>query len=407
MRPAPLFGTLVVAGVGLIGGSVALGARQRFLAERVVGLDRDPAVLEAARGLGAIDEAQLTPGAWLADADLVVLATPGHALVPTGLAIQPYLRPGAVMTDVGSVKEPVVNGLRGPRGANGVRFVGGHPMAGSERGGVLNADASLLENAVWVLTPEAGAGASTRSGAGSDPGRTAAAAGRTGPDEPEGAHTDPDALARVRGFVEALGARPIEVSPQQHDRLVATVSHLPYLASVALTALVGEADERDLMMLLAAGGFRDLTRVASGDPLMSRDMVAGNREAVRAALHGYRAQLERLEDLLAEPDALLEAGENARRTRDAIPIVRRGLLPARFEVVIAVPDRPGELARITHALGEAQVNVKDIEVLGVRESGGAIRLAFATADEQERGAAALQKAGYEARGRNGAPAGGG
>ncbi|NLG08843.1 MAG: prephenate dehydrogenase [Deinococcales bacterium] len=362
MRPAPLVGTLVVAGVGLIGGSVALGARQRFLAERVIGLDRDPAVLDAARGLGAIDEAQLAPGPWLADADLVVLATPGHALVPTGLALKEHLREDAVVTDVGGVKAPVVAGLRE------LRFVGGHPMAGSERGGVLHAEAALLENAVWVLTPEAG--------------------------------TDPAALERVRGLVAALGARPIEVAPAQHDRLVATVSHLPYLASVALTALVAEGEESGLKMLLAAGGFRDLTRVASGDPLMSRDMVAGNRAAVKQALAGYRAQLERLERLLDDPEALLAAGERARLTRDSIPIVRRGLLPARFEVVIAVPDRPGELARITHALGEAGVNVKDIEVLGVREAGGAIRLAFEDADEQERGTAALRAAGYEARGRN-------
>lgn len=366
MRPAPLFGTVVIAGVGLIGGSIGLSTRQRFLAKRVVGLDLSPITLDAARGLGAIDEAQLTPGPWLEEADLVVLATPARTLVPAGRALLPHLRPGAIVTDVGGVKAPVVSALSDA----GVRFVGGHPMAGSEKGGVLNAEAALLENAVWALTPEPGA-------------------------------TDAEALARVRTFVEALGAKPIEVAPQLHDSLVATVSHLPYLAAVALTALVAEGEESGLMMLLAAGGFRDLTRVASGDPTMSRDMVAGNRDAVRRALGAYRRQLERLEQLLDEPDSLLAAGESARLTRDSIPIVRRSLLPARFEVVIAVPDRPGELARITRALGEAEVNVKDIEVLGVREAGGAIRLAFESLDEQERGTTALRAAGYEARGRNG------
>lgn len=364
MRPPPLFGTVVIAGVGLIGGSIGLSTRQRFLAKRVVGLDLSPVTLDAARGLGAIDEARLTPGQWLADADLVILAAPARALVPSGRALLPYLRPDAIITDVGGVKAPVVEGLAG------ARFVGGHPMAGSEKGGVLNADAALLENAVWALTPEPGA-------------------------------TDPNDLLRVRAFVEALGAKPIEVTPQLHDRLVATVSHLPYLAAIALTALVAEGEESGLMMLLAAGGFRDLTRVASGDPTMSRDMVTGNREAVRQALKAYRRQLERLERLLDQPDELLGAGEHARLTRDSIPIVRRSLLPARYEVVIAVPDRPGELARITRALGEADVNVKDIEVLGVRETGGAIRLAFESLDEQERGTAALRAAGYEARGRNG------
>jgi len=359
-----MFRTVVVAGVGLIGGSVALGTRQRFLADKVIGYDRDPAVLDAARGLGAIDEAQLAEGPWLEEADLLVLAAPARSVVEVGAQLLRHLRPDAVVTDVASVKGFVVDGMRA------ARFVGGHPMAGSERGGVLNADAALLENAVWVLTPEEGV-------------------------------TDPAALSLVRAFVEGLGARPIEVSPEQHDRLVATVSHLPYLAAVALTALVDEGEERSLMMLLAAGGFRDLTRVASGDPVMSRDMVSGNREAVRSALGAYRRQLEHLDALLDDPEVLLAAGEAAKRTRDGIPIVRRSLLPARHELVLAVPDRPGELARITNALGDANVNVKDIEVLSIREAGGAIRLAFETADELVRGTASLRAAGYEVRSRNG------
>src|SRR5690606_29523408 len=149
---------------------------------------------------------------------------------------------------------------------------------------------ALLENAVWVLTPEAG--------------------------------TDPAALERVRGLVAALGARPIEVAPAQHDRLVATVSHLPYLASVALTALVAEGEESGLKMLLAAGGLGAPGPGAGGARWMSRDRVAGNRAAVRQALAGCRAPLGRLERLLGDPEALLAAGGRARLTRDSIPIVR-------------------------------------------------------------------------------------
>lgn len=243
MRPAPLFGTLVVAGVGLIGGSIALGARQRFLADRVIGLDPDAEALEVARFHGVIDEARLEPGPWLADADLLILATPSRALVPLAQELAPYLAADTVVTDVGSVKAEIVSAMEP------LRFVGGHPMAGSDRSGVRNADAALLENAVWVLTPTDA--------------------------------TDPTALQRVRTFVEHLGARPIEIPPDQHDRLVARVSHLPYLAALALTNAASDHGERDLAMLLAAGGFRDLTRVASGSPVMSRDMVAGNAGAVQ------------------------------------------------------------------------------------------------------------------------------
>jgi len=361
MRPKALFHTVVIAGVGLIGGSIGLGTRQRFLAERVVGLDRDPAALEAARGMGVIDEAQLQPGPWLKEADLVVLATPARTLVPLAESLRPFLSPHTALTDVGGIKAEVCRAL------SDLPFVGGHPMAGSERVGVQHADAALLENAVWVLTPDE--------------------------------TTDPEALARVRSFVEHLGARPIETPPEQHDRLVAAVSHLPYLTAVALTELAAGDTERDLMMLLAAGGFRDLTRVASGSPRMSRDMVVGNEGALRRALRRFRAKLDELEALLDDPEGMLERAEAAKRTRDAFPIVRRSLLPARFEVVIAVPDRPGELARITKALGDAGVNIKDIEVLSIREAGGAVRLAFESEEDLKVGTHALTGAGYEARGR--------
>lgn len=359
MRPAPLFGTVVVAGVGLIGGSIALGIRQRFLADRVIGLDPDAEALEVARFHGVIDEARLEPGPWLAEADLIVLATPSRTLVPLARQLAPHLREDTIVTDVGSVKAPIVASL------SDLRLVGGHPMAGSDRAGVRHADAALLENAVWVLTP-------TES-------------------------TDPVALERVRTFVQHLGARPIEVSPEQHDRLVATVSHLPYLAALALTRLASEDGERDLMMLLAAGGFRDLTRVASGSPVMSRDMVAGNVAAVREALGGFRRALDDLDRRLDDPEELLSASLEGKRTRDGIPIVRRSLLPPRPEVVLAVPDVPGQLARITAACGEAGVNVKEIEVLSIREAGGAVRLAFEDAETLDTAVRALRAAGYEAR----------
>lgn len=354
-----MFDTLVISGLGLIGGSIGLGVRQRFLATRVIGIDQDPAALEAAIGMGVIDEAKLQPGSWLTGAELVVLASPAGTLLDNARSLAPHLGGSTIVTDVGGVKQEIVEAL------SELRFVGGHPMAGSERMGVANADPALLENAVWVLTPDEG--------------------------------TDPAALERVRSLVEHLGSQPIEVDPAQHDRLVAAVSHAPYLTALALTQLVAASEDRDLLMLLAAGGFRDLTRVASGSPRMSRDMVVGNRRAVREATAALRSELRRLEALLDDPEALLAEAEAAKRGRDAMPIVKRSLLPARFEVVIAVPDRPGELAKITRALGDAGVNIKDIEVLSIREAGGAIRLVFESEEQRRLATEALTEAGYEAR----------
>lgn len=361
MRPAPLFRKVVIAGVGLIGGSIGLGVRQRFLAEKVAGLDPDPEALDAAQWTGVIDETHLEPGEWLRDADLVILAAPVQSLVELAEEIEPFLGDDTIVTDVGGVKAELVRKL------SHLRFVGGHPMAGSERPGVVNADAALLENAVWVLTPVA--------------------------------ETDPEAYARVEEFVSQLGARPLKVEPAQHDRLVAAVSHVPYLTALALTQLVAEDEDRDLMMLLAAGGFRDLTRVASGSTRMSRDMVVGNHHAVKSTAAELGRHLQALIDQLDDPEELLRTANRAKRTRDSLPIVRRSLYPARFEITIAVPDQPGQLAIITQALGEAKVNIKDIEVLGIREAGGAVRLAFDDEDGMRRGVIALRSRGYEIRGR--------
>ncbi|MPY65560.1 prephenate dehydrogenase [Deinococcus sp. SDU3-2] len=360
--PSPLaFQRAAIAGVGLIGGSVALGLRERGLARRVIGYDASMDVLREAEALGVVDEVQAAPGEWLRECDLVVLAAPMGALGPLAHELAPFLSPDALVTDVGSVKA----GIAAELDALGVRgFVPGHPMAGSERGGVTHARAALLENAVWVLTPTE--------------------------------YTSLTALSRARQLVEALGAAPVVMPPEAHDSLVATVSHLPYLVSLALTHLVAR-DER--LSLLAAGGFRDLTRVASGDPRMSRDMVVENREALREALARFRRGLERLEADLERPGDLLAAAAEGKRTRDSLPVVRRSLLPPRHDLVVAMPDRPNQIGAVTQALGEAGVNIKDIEVLAIREEGGALRLGLETAADVARAAALLRGAGYEVRGR--------
>ncbi len=338
MRPAALLDTIVIAGVGLIGGSIGLGVRERFMAERVIGFDQNPEVLELALGRGVIDEAKLTAGDWLADANLLILAPPAKSIVPLAQVLEPFLGPHTVITDVGGIKCEIAAAL------SHLRFVGGHPMAGSEKAGVEHASAALLENAVWVLTPER--------------------------------RTDPAALALVREFVTHLGARPVKTTPERHDHMVAAISHVPYLSAVALTQLIAQDEDMELMMLLAAGGYRDLTRIASGNALMSRDMVLGNRTAIRDTLGKLRRELEQIESLLDDEGALLTLAENAKRTRDSFPIVKRSLLPAKYEIVVAMADKPGMLAKVTGVLGKADINIKDIEMLGIREAGGAVRLAF-------------------------------
>ncbi|WP_041230979.1 prephenate dehydrogenase [Deinococcus peraridilitoris] len=355
-RPFP---TVLIAGVGLIGGSVALRVKNLLLADRVIGLDQNAQVLNNAIALGVIDEAQLDPGPWLEQVDLVVLAAPVSALPELGRRIARFTRKDALFTDVGSVKGPVSEQLQ-----DLPNFVPGHPMAGSERAGVEHASGLLLQNAVWVLTPTE--------------------------------NTPLPALGRIRGFVESLGAAPVVMPPHAHDQLVATISHLPYLTSLALTHMVAR-DER--LALLAAGGFRDLTRVASGDPRMSRDMIVENRAALRDALSRFRRELDHLEAQLGAPEELLEAARESKRTRDSLPIVRRSLLPPRHDLLVAVEDKAGELGRITQIVGFAGINIKDIEVLAIREQGGSVRLGFEMPEEVEKARELLEREGYTTRSR--------
>ncbi|RDI94816.1 prephenate dehydrogenase/arogenate dehydrogenase family protein [Meiothermus sp. QL-1] len=357
----PLFTKVGIFGIGLLGGSVALGLRERFLAEEVHAYDPDPKALEDALALQVVDRVHPSPGAWIEELELGVLAAPVGVLVEEGRRLARYSSPSTLWMDVGSVKGPVVEALTGVL----PRFVGTHPMAGSEKAGVEAAHAGLLQNAVWVLTPNG--------------------------------KTDPEALAQVRGLVESLGAYPLEISPALHDRLVARVSHLPYLLAVGLNRLVAQDPHQELLMFLAAGGFRDLTRVASGSPRMSRDMVVANKAALKEAVEDLRAVMLELERLLEEPEALLEVAQAAKRTRDALPIVKRSLLPMMHELVVQVPDRPGQIARVSTALGQAGINIKNFEVLAIRDEGGAIRMGFATPEEREQARKILEEIGYRVR----------
>jgi prephenate dehydrogenase len=364
----PIFGSVVIAGVGLIGGSVALGLHGRFLAKEVIGFDANPQNLETALALGVIDAAKLEPGAWLANVDLIVFAAPVRVLPALIGSFLPFIGPQTLLTDVGSVKAPLLEALQDLPYDVRSRFVGGHPMAGSERGGVEHSSAGLLENAVWVLTPTS--------------------------------DTNPIATEKIRAMIESLGARPVMFEALEHDRLVATVSHLPYLSALALTRLIARHEERDGLALLAAGGFRDLTRIASGDPRMSRDMTVENRAALREAIQRYRQELEALETMLEEPEALLEAAHEGKKARDSLPVVRRSLLPALHDLIVAIPDKPGEFARITTLVGNAGVNIKDIEVLAIRDQGGAVRLGFSSLEEAQAAKIVLEASSYLVRGRN-------
>ena len=280
-------GKLVICGVGLIGGSFALALRQAGLVERVVGIGRRPEPLAAARELGIIDEAATGWAEALAGAELVLLAMPVGQMDAVAAAIAPHLEAGTIVTDAGSTKRDVIEAIYRHFGPHLATVVPAHPIAGAEKSGPSAARADLYRQRKVVVTPL-----------------------------PE---NNPAAVARVRELWEACGAVLREMSPQDHDRVFAAVSHLPHLLAFGLVHdLAGRANAEQLFSY-AASGFRDFTRVAGSHPEMWRDICVANRVALLEELDAYLGELARLRMMLVEGDGdgLEAVFERARRARNA------------------------------------------------------------------------------------------
>jgi prephenate dehydrogenase len=334
--PGPAPERIAVLGTGLIGTSVALAAARASI--DVAGWDADPVVADRAAATGALRTAPTLTDA-VSAAQLVVVCTPITAVART-VADALTAAPEAVVSDAASIKGRVAAEVaRLARPEDLRRFVPGHPMGGSERSGPEHASASLVDDIVWVLAPT-----------------------------PE---TDRTAVAVVEAFVRSVGARPIELTPERHDRLVAFVSHLPQVASTSLMGLVAteEADEPEIL-LLAAGGFRDLTRLAASNPDLWADIVLANGDQIARAIDLYVARLNALRDRIAgdRPEEIAGLFAEAKRARlrlSAKPQVRAGVAVLQ----VSIPDEPGALARITAAIGEGGVNIEDLQIVHSPEGG--------------------------------------
>ena len=339
-----------IVGTGLIGGSIGLALRRRGW--HVTGVDRDPGRAARALELGALDAVGTD-----ADADITFLATPVRALA--GAARDALQTTRGVVTDVGSVKASVVAAV------GDARFLGGHPMAGSEQEGVDGADPDLFAGAVWVLTPTAS--------------------------------TDQATYAAVRAVVgDDLGADVVALTPEHHDALVAVVSHVPHLTAASLMDLADErATEHRALLRLAAGGFRDMTRIAAGHPGIWPDICAENRDAIVEVLDGLVASLQAVRTVVADDDreGLLSVLERARAARVNLPS-RFASAEDLCEVRVPVPDRPGVLAEVTTLAGALDVNIADLEIAHSSEGDQGVLILLVDAAAAERLRTGLAEAGY-------------
>jgi prephenate dehydrogenase len=351
---------IAVLGVGLIGGSIGLAARARLDAE-VAGFDPDRELLDRATKLGAIDSAAGSIAEAVEGAELVFCAAPVMAL--PGLVAEALEAAGedTAVTDVGSVKREVIAAL-----GSDSRFIGGHPLAGAETSGVENAHADLFEGARWYLTPTAQTGGML--------------------------------YDRVQRAIADIGARPQAIEAETHDRLMATISHLPHVvANVLVTQAAAALNEEAEHLPEVGPSFRDATRVAGANPEIWGDIFAGNREAVAAEIDAAVARL-------TEAAALLRSGEQGAVTawQKQAGQHRRELIETEIaggplhELRVRVPNRPGIVAEVALELGRAGVNIEDMALYPSADmTSGAISLYIAGDQEAERAEGLVRELGHD------------
>ena len=352
---------IAVIGVGLIGGSLALCFKGTE-GLTVTGYSYRQESADKYVKLGVVDEATTSLETAVKDADYIFLCVPVGLLESyIGQLSQLPLKPGCIVSDAGSTKSGVAAAAAGID-LGGALFIGGHPMAGSERAGVEAASRILFENAIYVLTP--------------------------------GLHVPEEAVSRLTGLLQLTRAKIITMNPDEHDLVVGAISHLPHLIAVALVNGVRRRNEGSgLYALLAAGGFRDITRIASSDPTVWRDILLANSGVMLELLEEWGSELQAYADILRRGDgeAISEAFRSAGEFRSSLPERRKGVLQSVYECYMDVPDHPGIIGRIATELGDRRINLSNLQIIESREDvPGVLRLSFRTESDLDQAVAVLE-----------------
>jgi prephenate dehydrogenase len=354
---------IAIIGLGVIGGSLGLAIKQNDPQATIAGFD-SPGIMRRARKRRAIDISASSLRAAVSDAEIVFLCTPVDSILRLLPDVSRYISSTAIVTDVGSVKGVVQACAKSYFGSHGI-FIGGHPMAGSEGSGIEYADGLLFQNAVYVLCPPLGRAKETRF---------------------------------LAALLKSIGARVLTMSAREHDRVAAAISHLPQLIAVSLMDSTAHKNKRNPAFLqLAAGGFRDMTRIASSPFDIWKDILSNNRDETGRALQEFEKMLALLRKGLHQR-SLSDVGRKflrAKSFRDSIPKNTKGFLHSLHDLFIWVDDKPGTLAKMTAVLFRSGININDIELLKVREGqGGTFRLSFESNETARLASKTLRAKGF-------------
>ena len=351
-------------GLGLIGGSIARAVRQYFPDYEIVAFDKNKETLALATQESVIDVAATTIDDNFRNCRYLFLCAPVSYNTAYLRQIREYLHDDCILTDVGSVKTNIHKEVE----ALGIEryFIGGHPMAGSEKSGYINSKAMLIENAYFVLTPTS--------------------------------EVPKEKIARYERFVQDLHAIPVLLDHQEHDYVTGTISHLPHIIASSLVNFVRDTDTRDeLMKNLAAGGFKDITRIASSSPTMWQHICLKNKENISRILDSYIQFLSRARKLIDQEDeqGIYRMFDTARNYRNAIPSSSAGPIKKAYEVYCDIIDEAGGIAAIATILASNNLNLKNIGIIHNREfEEGVLRIEFYDETSSKKAAEILQKFRY-------------
>lgn len=352
-------------GLGLIGGSIAKALKENIADVRILVYDVNRETLAMAAEEGIADLTASSIDETFSDCNYLFLCAPVRKNDANLAAVKRILKPGCLLTDVGSVKAGIHKAIR--EAGLEENFIGGHPMAGSERTGFLNSKASLLENAYYILTPT--------------------------PSVPA------EKVEAYRDLVSAIHAIPLILDPGQHDYITAAISHLPHVIAASLVNLVREKDSREgFMKMVAAGGFKDITRIASSQASMWQQICLTNGENISMLLDAYINKLTEFRKLLdaRNGDCLYEEFENARNYRDSFIGASSGPIKRNYRISVEIADKSGALAHIATLLAQNGISIKNIGITHNRESDdGVLKVDFYDEKDMNTAAGILRAAAYE------------
>lgn len=356
-------GNVLIIGLGLIGGSIALAIKKEHPDAFIQGYDIDEQQAMLAKALKIIDEPVKDYKAAAAASDLIMICTPVNAAVQVieALANVP-LKERVILTDAGSTKKKVMEAAERHLGSRHV-FIGGHPMAGSHKSGVTAAKERLFENAFYMLTPSKCAGVKE--------------------------------IGQLKMWLRGTKAKFLEVSAEEHDYLTGVISHLPHIMAASMVNFAEDAEkEHEVIARLAAGGFRDTTRIASSSPEMWKDILLHNGEILVPLLDSWIREMGEIKEWMVNKDGqkIYDFFHGAKRFRDAMPVHEKGAIPSSYDLYVDVPDYPGVISEITGYLAESSISITNIRILETREEiYGVLAISFQSNEDRVLAVECLQQ----------------